>query len=106
MAANKIRCKDEVIMLTGKDKGKRGKIKSIFFDKNRAIISGINFVKKHQKPIPDRNQPGGIFKKEASVDLSNIAIFNPALHKADRVAFKIKNGKKIRVFKSNGEVIN
>lgn len=105
MSASKIRCNDEVIMLTGKDKGKRGKVKLVFSDKNRALISGINFIKKHQKPIPDKNQPGGVFKKEASVDLSNIAIFNPVLHKADRVIFKIKNGKKVRVFKSNGNII-
>lgn len=105
MTAHRIRCNDEVIMLTGRDKGKRGKVKCIFHDKNRVVISGINLVKKHQKPIPDKNQSGGIVKKEASVDLSNVAIFNSVLRKADRVRFTVKNGKKIRVFKSNGNII-
>ncbi|ADV33604.1 50S ribosomal protein L24 [Candidatus Blochmanniella vafra str. BVAF] len=105
MAAKKIRCGDEVIMLNGKDKGKIGKVQCIFSLKNRAMISGINLMKKHKKPVPDKNQPGGIFKKEASVDLSNIAIFNPDCKKADKVVFKIKDGKKIRVFKSSGNVI-
>lgn len=105
MAANKIRCNDEVIVLTGKDKGKRGKVSAIFIKKNRAIISGVNFVKKHQKPIPDRNQPGGILKKESSIHLSNIAIFNPVLRKADKVSFQVKDGKKVRIFKSNGNII-
>lgn len=105
MSPNKIRCNDEVIMLAGKDKGKRGKIKCVFLDKNKAIVSGINLVKKHQKPIPDKHQSGGILKKEAAVNLSNVAIFNPVLSKADRVLFKIQNGKKIRVYKSNGNII-
>lgn len=105
MGSRKIRCNDDVVILSGKDKGKRGKVRFILVKKNRAIVSGINLIKKHQKPIPDKNQSGGIIKKESSVDLSNIAIFNPILNKVDRVKFKIKNGKKIRIFKSNGNVI-
>lgn len=105
MVTHRIRFNDEVIVLSGKDKGKRGKVKLICTKSNRVVVSGINWVKKHQKPIPDKNQPGGIIKKEASIDLSNVAIFNPVLNKADRVVFKIKNGKKIRIFKSNGNVI-
>ncbi|URJ30252.1 50S ribosomal protein L24 [Blochmannia endosymbiont of Camponotus sp.] len=105
MAAAKIKRNDEVIILSGKDKGKKGKVKHIFYDKGRAIVTGINLIKKHQKPNPNKNQPGGIIEKEASVDLSNIAIFNTTLNKADRVGFKIKNGKKIRIFKSNGDIV-
>lgn len=105
MSANKIRRNDEVIILTGKDKGKRGKVKLILNSKNRALISGLNLIKKHRKPLPDKNQPGGIFKEESSVHLSNVAIFNPILKKADRVSFIIKDGKKIRVFKSDGNII-
>lgn len=105
MSVSRIRCNDEVIVLTGKDKGKRGKVKLILSTINKAVVSGINLVKKHQKPVPDKNQAGGIFKKELSIDLSNIAIFNPLTYKADRIAYKIKNGKKIRVFKSNGNMI-
>ncbi|WP_159714567.1 50S ribosomal protein L24 [Blochmannia endosymbiont of Camponotus nipponensis] len=105
MAAAKIKRNDEVIVLSGKDKGKKGKVKRVFPDQGKAIIAGVNLVKKHQKPIPNKNQPGGIIEKEASVDLSNIAIFNTALNKADRVGFKIKNGKKIRIFKSTGDIV-
>lgn len=105
MSARRIRCNDEVVVLTGKDRGKRGKVKLVLTGKNKAVVSGVNLSKKHQKPIPDKNQVGGIFKKELAIDLSNIAIFNPETHKADRVMFKVKNGKKIRVFKSNGNMI-
>lgn len=102
--AKKIHCNDEVIVLTGKDKGKIGKIKKIFAT-GKAIVEGINIVKKHQKPIKSKNQSGGCVKKEASIDISNLAILNPATNKADRVGFKIENSKKIRIFKSNGQRI-
>ncbi|AHF75542.1 50S ribosomal protein L24 [Sodalis praecaptivus] len=102
--AAKIRRDDEVIVLTGKDKGKRGKVKNVL-STGKAIVEGINLVKKHQKPVPAMNQPGGIVEKEAAIDLSNLAIFNAASSKADRVGFKIEDGKKVRVFKSNGETI-
>ncbi|KYP97632.1 50S ribosomal protein L24 [Sodalis-like endosymbiont of Proechinophthirus fluctus] len=102
--AAKIRRNDEVIVLTGKDKGKRGKVKNVLHT-GKAIVGGINLVKKHQKPVPAMNQPGGIIEKEAAIDLSNIAIFNAVTSKPDRVGFKIKDGKKVRVFKSNGETI-
>ena len=102
--AAKIRRDDEVIVLTGKDKGKRGKVKNVL-STGKAIVEGINLVKKHQKPVPAMNQPGGIVDKEVAIDLSNLAIFNTATSKADRVGFKIEDGKKVRVFKSNGESI-
>lgn len=102
--AAKIRRDDEVIVLTGKDKGKRGKVKNVL-STGKAIVGGINLVKKHQKPVPAMNQPGGIVEREAAIDLSNLAIFNAATSKADRVGFKIEEGKKVRVFKSNGETI-
>ncbi|OZI15312.1 50S ribosomal protein L24 [Sodalis-like symbiont of Philaenus spumarius] len=102
--AAKIRRDDEIIVLTGKNKGKRGKVKTIL-SSGKAIVEGINLVKKHQKPVPAMNQPGGIVEKEAAIDLSNLAIFNAATSKADRVGFKIEDCKKVRVFKSNGETI-
>ncbi|QWA11718.1 MULTISPECIES: 50S ribosomal protein L24 [Sodalis] len=102
--AAKIRRDDEVIVLTGKDKGKRGKVKNVL-STGKAIVEGINLVKKHQKPVPATNQPGGIVEQEAAIQLSNIAIFNGAANKADRVGFKIEDGKKVRIFKSNGETI-
>ncbi|MGL9774469.1 MAG: 50S ribosomal protein L24 [Sodalis sp. (in: enterobacteria)] len=102
--AAKIRRDDEVIVLTGKDKGKRGKVKNVL-SSGKAIVENINLVKKHQKPVPAMNQLGGIVEKEAPIDLSSLAIFNAAASKADRVGFKIEDGKKVRVFKSNGETI-
>lgn len=105
MSSTKIKKNDEVIVLSGKDKGKRGKIKFVCSNKKRAIVTGINLMKKHQKPVPDKNQIGGIIEKEASIDLSNLAIFNVSLNKADRIGFKVKNGKKIRIFKSTGDVV-
>ncbi|UDG79770.1 50S ribosomal protein L24 [Candidatus Steffania adelgidicola] len=102
--AAKIRRDDEVIVLTGKDKGKCGKVKHIFSN-GKAIVEGINLLKKHQKPVPDMNKPGGIFQKEAGIHLSNLAIFNTSTRKMDRVSFKVQDGQKVRVFKSNGETI-
>nr|BET44516.1 MAG: 50S ribosomal protein L24 [Candidatus Aschnera chinzeii] len=103
--ATKIRYNDEVIILAGKDKGKRGKVKQIISSKNKIIIDGINLIKKHQKPNPSINKPGGIIKQEAAIDISNVAIFNTTTGKADRIGFKIKNGKKVRFLKSNNEII-
>ena len=101
----KIRRDDEVIVLTGKDKGKRGKVQRLV-DDNRVIVAGINMIKKHQKPNPNLGVAGGIVEKEAPIQVSNIAIFNPSTNKADRVGFKVEGESKVRVFKSNGEVID
>jgi len=103
--ASKIRRDDEVIVIAGKDKGKTGKVLAVIAGKNRVVIEGINLVKKHQRPVPQLQQPGGIVNKEASIDVSNIAIVNPETGKADRVGFKFEDGKKVRVFKSNGKTI-
>ena len=101
----KIKRDDEVIVLAGKDKGKRGKVVTQVGE-DRLIVSGINMMKKHQKPNPQANVPGGIIEKEAAIQISNVAIFNAATAKADRVGFKIEGGKKVRIFKSNGEQID
>ena len=100
----KIRRDDEVIVIAGKDNGKRGKVVKVLAD-NRVIIIGINMVKKHQKPNPQLQQPGGIVEKEAGIQVSNVAIWNPKTEKADRVGFKVEGETKVRVFKSTGEVI-
>ncbi|UZJ44625.1 50S ribosomal protein L24 [Marinimicrobium sp. C6131] len=101
----KIKRDDEVIVIAGRDKGKRGKVTRVMAD-GRLIVSGINMIKKHQKPNPQMGVPGGIVEKEASIQASNVAIYNPATQKADRVGFKIlENGDKVRVFKSNGEAV-
>ncbi len=97
----KIKRDDEVIILAGKDKGKRGKVRKVL-DNNTVIVSGINMVKKHTRPNP---QAGGIVEKEAPIQVSNVAIFNPSTGKADRVGFKVEGDNKVRIYKSSGEAI-
>ena len=101
----KIKRDDEVVVLAGKDKGKRGKVRKVLAD-NRLIVSGINMVKKHTKPNPQMGVAGGIVEKEAPIQVSNVAIFNPETGKADRVGFKVDGDSKIRIFKSSGEAIS
>ncbi len=101
----KIKSNDEIIVIAGRDKGKRGKVLKVQED-GRLIVSGVNMIKKHQKPNPNLGIAGGIIEKEAPIQVSNVAIFNPATSKADRIGYKIQeDGKKIRVFKSNGEAV-
>ncbi|MCH1921473.1 50S ribosomal protein L24 [Shewanella sp. A3A] len=102
--AAKIRRDDEVIVLTGKDKGKRGKVTDVL-STGQLVVAGVNLVKKHQKPNPQLGITGGIIDKEAPIQASNVAIFNPASGKADRVGFRIEDGKKVRFFKSNSELV-
>jgi large subunit ribosomal protein L24 len=101
----KIKTDDDVIVIAGKDKGSRGKVVRLL-DDDRVLVSGVNMIKKHQKPNPQASVPGGIIEKEAPLQLSNVAIYNPATNKADRVGFKVEGGKKIRVFKSSGEAVD
>ena len=101
----KIKSEDEVVVLAGKDKGKRGKVTKIL-DDGRVLVSGVNMIKKHTKPNPQAGIAGGIVEKEAPLQASNIAIYNAATSKADRVGFRIEDGKKVRFFKSNNELIN
>jgi large subunit ribosomal protein L24 len=101
----KIKRDDEVIILAGKDKGKRGKVRKLL-DNNKMIVSGINMVKKHTKPNPQAGVAGGIVEREAPIQASNVAIFNPSTSKADRVGFKVEGDSKQRIFKSSGEAID
>jgi len=102
---NKIRKGDEVIVLAGKDKGKRGAVVRCV-DSERLVVAGVNRVKKHTKPNPVKGQVGGIVEKEMPINVSNVAVFNPTTQKADRVGFKfLEDGKKVRFFKSNGELL-
>ena len=99
---NKIRSGDEVIVLTGRDKGKRGTV-SLRKDDSHVIVDGINLVKKHTKPNPMKGTTGGIVEKAMPIHQSNVAIFNAATGKADRVGIKVQaDGTRNRVFKSNG----
>jgi len=101
---NKIRKGDEVIVLAGKDKGKRGRV-TLRKDDQYLVIEGVNLVKKHTKPNPMKGTTGGIVEKAMPIHQSNVAIFNPATGKADRVGIKIEGDNRSRVFKSSGEQI-
>jgi large subunit ribosomal protein L24 len=102
----KIKREDEVIVLTGKDKGKRGKVTRVLAD-DKVLVAGVNIIKKHQRPNPQAGIAGGIVEREAPLHISNVAIFNPTSNKADRVGFKIlEDGRKVRVYKSTGEEID
>ena len=103
--ANKIRRDDEVVVLAGKDKGKQGKVLSVLASEDRLVVEGVNMIKKHTKPNPQLGEPGGIIEKEASIHVSNVSIVNPATGKADRVGFRFEDEKKVRFFKSNGELV-
>lgn len=103
---SKIKRNDEVIVIAGRDKGKRGKVAQMLHN-DRLVVSGVNMVKRHTKPNPQRSVVGGIVEKEASIHISNVAIFNGATNKADRVGFKIlEDGTKVRIYKSNQETID
>ena len=103
---NKIRKGDDVIVTTGKDKGKRGTVLRVL-DTDQVLVEGANMVKSHNRPNPMRGINGGILEKEMPIHVSNVALFNGATQKADRVGFKVlEDGRKVRVFKSNGEVVD
>ena len=102
---NKIRSGDEVIVIAGRDKGKRGKVVQRS-DDSRVVVEGVNTVKKHTKPNPMKGTTGGIVEKTMPIHQSNVAIFNAATGKADRVGIKVlADGKRVRVYKSSGEEI-
>ncbi len=103
---NKIKKGDDVYVVAGRDRGKRGVVMRVF-DDQRVIVEGVNLVKRHTKSNPQANTPGGIVEKEAPLQVSNIALFNPVTQKPDRVGFKVlEDGRKVRCFKSNGEVVD
>ena len=103
---HRIRKGDRVIVTTGRDKGRQGTVIRVLED-DHVVVENVNMVKKHQKPNPQQNVPGGIVQKEAPIHVSNIMLFNPATKKGDRVGFKqLDDGRKVRVFKSNGEVVD
>jgi large subunit ribosomal protein L24 len=102
----KIKVGDDVMVITGKDKGKRGTVLRVI-DVDHIVVENVNIAKKHQKPNPQRGISGGIMDKEMPLHVSNVGLFNPAKGGADRVGFKLLgDGKKVRVFKSDGEVVD
>jgi large subunit ribosomal protein L24 len=103
---SKVRKGDQVYVITGRDKGKRGTVVRVYADE-RVIVEGVNMVKRHTKPNPQLGTPGGIIEKEAPIQVSNVALFNPVTQKPDRVGFRVlDDGRKVRYFKSNGEVVD
>ncbi len=97
---------DEVVVVSGRDKGKRGSVLRRV-DAEHVVVEGVNRVKKHQRPNPMKNVTGGIVDKDMPIHVSNIALYNPATQKADRIGFKsLEDGRKVRVFKSNGEQVD
>lgn len=102
----KIRRGDEVVVITGRDRGRQGTVLRIV-DSQRLIVEGINMVKKHQKPNPNRGVTGGIVEIEAAIHVSNVMSFNPTTNRPDRVGIKtLEDGRKVRYFKSNDEVMD
>jgi large subunit ribosomal protein L24 len=102
----KIKKGDNVVVIAGRDKGKRGDVARVV-DDTHVVVNGVNQVKRHTKPNPMKNQPGGIVTKEVPIHVSNVAIWNPVTQKPDRIGFRIMDdGRKLRFFKSNGEQIN
>lgn len=103
---NKIRKGDEVVVVTGKDKGRRGMV-ARRVDAEHVVVEGVNRAKKHVRPNPMKGEVGGIIEKEMPLNISNVALFNPATQKGDRVGFKVlEDGRKVRFFKSNGELVD
>ncbi len=101
----KIKKGDNVVVIAGRDKGKRGEVSRVV-DAEHVLVNGINQVKRHTRPNPIKNQPGGIVSKEMPIHVSNVAIWNPVTQKADRVGIRVlEDGRKVRFFKSNGEQI-
>ena len=102
----RIRKGDEVVVLSGRDKGKRGTVVRRV-DADYLVVEGVNRVKKHQRPNPMKGSTGGIVDKDLPIHISNVALFNPATKKADRVGVKtLGDGRKVRVFKDNGEQVD
>ncbi len=101
----KIKRDDEVIVIAGKDKGKRGKVRRVQSD-GRLVVAGVNLVKKHVRANPNQGVQGGIVEQEAAIQASNVAIWNSKTSKADRVGFRVEDGKKVRFFKSSGEALD
>lgn len=107
MSMAKIRKGDEVIVLTGKYRGQRGVVLRVLPDSDQVVVENINMVKRHTKANPMRGEAGGVIEKEAPMNISNVAIFNPMSQKADRIGFKVlEDNRKVRFFKSNNEVVD
>ena len=101
----KIKKDDEVVVISGRDKGKRGEVLRVLKD-GRLLVGGVNIVKKHERPNPNLGKQGGIVEREAPIQVSNVAIWNSEDSRADRVGFRVEDGKKVRFFQSNDKAID
>jgi large subunit ribosomal protein L24 len=102
---NRIRKGDQVLVITGKNKGQRGEVTRVAGE--RVYVANVNLAKRHTKPNPQANQPGGIVEREAPIHISNVMLFNPATNKGERVGYKaLDDGRKVRVYRSSGEVVD
>lgn len=102
---NKIKKGDVIIVIAGKDKGRQGTVLRVV-DDERVLIEGVNVAKKHQKPNPNAGVAGGIVDREMPMAISNVMMFNPKSKKGDRIGIRTENGKRVRFFKSNNEVVD
>ena len=102
---NRIRKGDQVVVITGKSKGQKGEVSRV--DGDRVYVSNLNLVKRHTKPNPQANQPGGIIEREAPIHISNVQLVNSATGKGERVGFKVlQDGRKVRILRKSGEVVD
>jgi len=102
----RIRKGDEVIVIAGRSRGQRGHVLRVL-DEERLLVENVNMVKRHTRPDPGRNVPGGIVEREAPIHVSNVQLYNPGTSKADRVGFKVlADGRKVRIFKATGEAVD
>ena len=107
MAIRRVRKGDEVVVLAGRNRGQRGSVLSVHAGSDHVVVEGVNIVKRHTRPNPQRGTAGGIIEKEMPIHVSNIALFNPVTGKGDRVGVKnLEDGRKVRVFRSTGEVVD
>ena len=103
---NKIRKGDEIVVITGKDKGRRGTVLQVY-DDQRVLVEGVNVAKKHQKPNPNMGVPGGIIDREMPMDVSNVMVFNTKSKKGERVGIRVNDGgRKERIFRGSGETVD
>jgi len=102
----RIRKGDEVIVIAGRSRGQRGHVLRVLGEE-RMLVENVNMIKRHTKPDPQRQQPGGIVEREAPIHASNVMLYNPAIDRGDRVGYKVlDDGRKVRVFRSTGEVVD
>ena len=107
MAIRKVRTGDEVIVLTGRNRGQRGKVLSVDVGRSRVVVEGVNVVKRHTRPNPQKGTSGGIVEQEMPIHVSNVGAFNSITGRSDRVGIKkLVDGRKVRTFRSTGEVVD